>query len=358
MTIWFVNYLKSIAVVLMVLAHSIAFVYSGGGYLKLIQSFGDTVCFSIFLFSSGVVFGAKYLCLDDDLWIQKKANQVKSIIILYCVYLVVAFISSMQEFVFVSLFDLLFHCLKLLFLLEVPEYTEFILAFVLFKLIFLLFRGSIKNLILKKPRSHLLLWTCIFFFGGTLLYLANFGYPFVFYTSLFFGYKQWFRFPIFQYFPVFLFGIYLGYKYIQSHKKRLDTRTILLWFFGFSFISLLLLIIQSYVPSNIFFLFQRWPPSLLFLSTGMTLVMFLLLIPNLLRKDFSAKSSRVVSRSLGIYVFHIIILKLYKIFYGEKFASSTVVILIFLVVIVLSVFFTHRFWFLFGNFEKENKSKN
>jgi hypothetical protein len=138
------------------------------------------------------------------------------------------------------------------------------------------------------------------------------NYPLGYLTSLIAGFEGLYRFPVLQYLPILLIGIYAG-KLIDKDYQYKHKRFILLWLTAMILaVTLVITIRPEYSAFPFKDQLSRWPPSIGFLSiglsTGLTLIVYLTSVglPALLERLFTSLGER----ALSFFTAHIILYEL------------------------------------------------
>ncbi len=195
--------MRSIAVLLMIWAHVVSFLYLYGtnytseSFLNLTRNFGDTVCFTTFFFVSGAsLFFLVIKKGNDDSknWPIIRKKMVKRSLVFLLGYYLLAIITAWGSIGNIRDF------LDILLLIDVPGFTEFLIPFILFTLIIIPFRKSL-NFILKQKFSlfYILGIGAILYALGYWLYGISLDYPWGNYKALLAGQENIIRFPVLQY---------------------------------------------------------------------------------------------------------------------------------------------------------------
>lgn len=262
-----IDFLKAIAILLMTITHVNALLYTGNNIiLDIFTTAGATLCFSLFLFSSAYTIGIK---IKENKRITFK-NTLKRAFGIYIVYLILGIFIS---FVLDNTFSLK-TVLDIALLKFVPEFTEFLIAFIIFSFIPLLFYKQIKYLI-SKPIYFILLTIFIYILGSVIYSLiSKHTYPDILRIPLenIFGYKTLHRFPLTHYLPIYTFGI------LMSNVRRNRIHILTLGISIFLFAILYLFDISHWL---------RWPPSILFHLYSFLFIPLTLLIYNIFKKPLS-----------------------------------------------------------------------
>ncbi|MFC1780555.1 acyltransferase family protein [Patescibacteria group bacterium] len=337
--------LRGIAVLLMVLAHTIAFVYTGeNSFLNSVKKFGDTVCFTIFLLVSGASSYLAYIRVANTKWKQKKKVLIRRLVKLLLGYYLVALISSLSDFSFPISSDWLENMFQILFFIKVPGYTEFLLPFIFYGFIIVIAWERIKKLL--KNKDLLISIGILTYTFGFLLYnlsIPDFLIPL---KALLIGHENMYRFPLFQYFWVFLAGLWLG-EFFNGYRKQKLNALLKITFTLFVILSLTLLIkpLASF-PYNEEF--QRWPPSISFIVIGISFAFTCLALIKIKIKQVSLDFIKNTFSYFGksaffIYIVHIITLQLEHITLKLNYQSVSQVLASFIVLITITTFIVARF---------------
>ncbi len=296
-----IDALRGIAMFLMVAAHSAVFI--GGEKSKewnVLLFWGNTVCFTMFLFVFGVSLYYGTLSKETvDPW--KRRRQLLEILIAYYLTAFFGLLTPLKEF-----FDWNLIRDTILFV-HVPGYTEFILSFLAYSALASFMPGYFKRFAEKKQLLYGMFITyCLGLAGQIMMFQMHFkGAPEMI-AALFFGGIEILRFSLFHYFPVFLLGIYYGKKLKETEDMVMTQRSLRKAFLITTIFSILLFI--TGLAAQIPFLteFKRWPPSVLFLSTGMSFTFLMFWILRTERFRFFAKFFRHLGLNpLPVLVFHI-----------------------------------------------------
>jgi uncharacterized membrane protein/predicted deacetylase len=337
--------LRGIAVLLMVFAHTIAFVYTGeNSILNSFQKFGNTVCFTIFLLVSGASSYLAYIKVTNAKWKQKKKVLIKRLMKLLLGYYLVALISSLSDFSFPISTDWLENIFQILFFIKVPGYTEFLVPFIIYRFVIVIAWERVKKLL--KNKDLLIAIGILTYIFGFLLYnlsVPDFLIPF---KALFVGHVGMYRFPLLQYFWVFLAGLWLGEFFNGQRKQKLNA-LLRVTFTSFIILSLTLLIkpLASFPYSEEF---QRWPPSVSFIIIGISfsftvLTLTKIRIKNVILDFLQNTLSYFGKNAFLIYIVHIIILQLEHIPLKLNYEATSQVLASFVVLITITTFIVARF---------------
>ena len=316
-----IDFLRAIAILLMTITHVNALLYTGNNLiLDIFTTAGATLCFSIFLFCSAYTVGLR---IQNNKRFDFK-NTLKRVLEIYIVYLILGIFITFVLEKQLSINTIL----NIMVLNYVPEFAEFLIAFIIFSFIPLIFQKQIKSLI-SKP-IYLIFLTLLIYAIGIVIYnlVSKYILPNILRIPLenIFGYKSLHRFPLTYYLPIYTFGILLS-KY--NNKKVL--------------ISILLI---SVILFTLLFSFEishwlRWPPSHLYLLYGFIFIPLVLLKYTLLR-NFLTKGVFKLFTNMGRFPLEQFFLSTFLVFLsrllflptGNEILSITVNISIFILLLL------------------------
>ncbi len=222
--------------------------------MHFLTTIGATICFSVFLFCIGYIVGLK---IKNGEKISTKKQIYKSIA-LYLVYILISLLVSFTYYQNLSLIKIL----NILLIINPPEFAEFLISLSLFSILTIFIYKPIQKLIQRPLR--LIIVTIIIFVIGRIFYNItseiSFTTPLQIIIENLWGYGQLHRFPIFLYLPIYILGTI--FAYYQSPKLILNT-------FVISSLSILILLLLDLSQWN------RWPPSILFLTNGIAYISLL-----------------------------------------------------------------------------------
>lgn len=360
----FIDILRAIAILLMILTHVVAltFDHSNAPWLQTISLLGGTVCFTMFLFLLGVSNSISYISEDFDPEEESRKKhkllwRVFQIVILY--YVIAFFVTLVNTSMLVDHNNnqKIYELLRVFYLQNIPQFSEFLitLAVFLFSTIFLkgLYKKIISSIWLVSIVSF-----AIYFIGFLLSYLYIQDSRIEVWKSLIVGGQSLHTFPVFQYTPVFIIGLYVGNLLIRKQliinrfKKYALISSAL---FGIYIISAL--VYTFYRPLSLFeirLIEGRFPPSIAFIAFGLAICIALFAIAQLISKRTSLNYSiltrifSLISRhSLSYMLWHIILLFAYKYVYESnnsqqlQISSAGTILTLNLVILFISTFIVH-----------------
>ena len=317
-----IDFLRATAILLMTITHVNALLYLGNNpILDFFTTAGATLCFSIFLFCSAYVTGLK-IQKGSSFTIKDTLNRALEI---YMVYVVLGIFVT---FVLKGSID--FDIINNIVLLNyVPEFTEFLIAFVLFSFIPLFFSKQQKYL-LNNPLILTIITLSIYILG-TFVYtqISKYTYPEIVRIPLenIFGYQSLHRFPLTYYLPIYSLGIFLS-----MYRKRNMLIAVLISSFT------LFIVLYSLKLSH----WNRWPPSILFLLYGFIYIPLILLVYREFKKFFSKGIFKMFT-NIGMYPLEQFFLSTFFVFVAKAFLnpSNTEILSIIVNFLILALLILH-----------------
>lgn len=330
---------RGLAVLLMVLTHSIYFFHNrDNSFILSLETLGNTLCFVLFLFVSGATLYVAYLREDVDKTHVAKRSLRRILLLLVTYYLLALFISS-KELLAADTVDKARIALDILIFRQLPSFTEYIPPFIAATLLVRLLPTQLAKI--ARSLKKTLLYSVGLYLIGFALYHVGVPTYIAPWKAFLVGGEGFYRFPIFQYAPVLLLGLYAGAKLIALEGRKQKIK-----FFGNSAIVAALAFVAVSVVTVYFTSFDglllRWPPSPAFLLLGIFVAMFLCYIfylsKNLAKlpvlRDFMFIYGQ---NAYALFWTHIFILSFYQMIGGEKFSSPLILLLLFIVLAVVSV---------------------
>lgn len=254
--------MKTLLTIVMVFTHVLQFSRNCLDYsivAKRISTFGHITTFSSFVFIFGCTTYVAYLKYDfKDVWKKMLVTSLKTLFAFY--------ISGVWFRTFIDQRPIKDTVFDIILLKDIPGVSEFLISFSLYSLFALVFFNVIKKLLENK----VLFWTVT-----GLFYLTTFmPYKLIKITQLglLIGGYSFYYFPIAQYMPLFLIGIYLMRYEITWNIK---------FFFGSLLLTVIAVVGLIHGDPMFFekdFWPERFPPTLfwIFLSSFLTYGYFLL----------------------------------------------------------------------------------
>ncbi|WKZ31105.1 MAG: heparan-alpha-glucosaminide N-acetyltransferase domain-containing protein [Candidatus Dojkabacteria bacterium] len=320
-----IDLLRGSVVLWMIITHTNAIFYKfdNQGWLGFFTWLGATVCFTTFLFCSGSVYGIKFKDRGDRIPFEKLWQRVAYILSGYYVAAFAVVILSNQS---LPSFN---EIMRVLFFVEVPIFTEFILTFALVDILIFAFQKYLR-ISLSKPYI-LLIVAVVVYVAAAYLYKVDLKIELLnAYKALFVGHEELHRFGLLSYFPVLAIGLAWGY---WSHNIK-DRRV----FLGIAFA---IMAAGIYIAEHrLGFGQDRFPPSLLFLAYGVAYAaLFLLLSELITRLKPLASSLKYMSRyTFEYYQLHVIVMYTVSILVaGQRFGAIGAAAAAIFVILVVSL---------------------
>lgn len=329
-----IDVLRGAAVVLMVASHATWFFAKDDiAFWHLARQLGDAVCFITFLFTFGVGQYFALFAKDDPLVTKKSLLRTLNILIAYYIAAFVSLLPEIQKGNFN--FDLVW---KTLLFINVPGFTEYLIPFVVFSLIFIL----IKKFKLFDQVLRLKNYLFVFYIIGTMLFvvgtgLAEFVNGLVLpdaikaYASIFFSHQDvYLRYPVLQYSIVPLLGIAVG-KMIKEKDSIIVTKKAVISLFVGTSLTLGLYLTSLFANFDWLNVYNRFPPSYLFILQNLS-VMTLIFLFIRWTTDFPfwKPLQSYGTHSLGIMVAHVVLLRIFEYFGLHKTDNFWLLLLYFL----------------------------
>lgn len=331
--------LRGVTVFLMIAAHAVYFFHNDtSSILSLVEKFGNTVAFTTFLIISGATAKIAYFS-KEDIWPERKKRLYKRIRVLLLGYFVIAFIVFFGDIASSQGIAKLAFILDILTLRKMPPFGEFYLPFIVFPFIISLlprfFRKVTKSLFMT------ILVSLAIYFLGMLLYQLPVPEILVPWKGMLVGAEGYYRFPIFQYFPLYLLGMVWKTKLlILKTKQQVELAEGVMLTSG---LSLVFAIVTFLVfGSSMEEIMRRWPPSIPFLMVGIFFASVLALFfyaSHQLRKVPLLRDGILVlgQNALGLALTHIFLLQIYTLAGGTRTGSITLYIIGLVILMVLSI---------------------
>lgn len=314
----------------MILGHTAYFAGLGADTsLATIINFINLTTFTVFLFLSGTGMFLSYLRPDisNEEFAEKKAKIPHKAFKLLLSYYLIVLIGYLPQLLDPNA-DILSRIVRLILFVDIPNYVEFILPFIFFYLLIYALRPLVKKI--SNSLIFSILCGALVYTLGMALYWVEVPNEFLSLKSIFVGNSDWYRFPILQYFPVFIIGAYWG-KLIayKDYVKETRLKNGLMVFI--SFVTLTFAILG--------FDIVRWPPSILFLLVGLSYTTVLLfLLEKFTNSEKESKIATFIGQNLfDFYIVHLVVLYIGQYALNVKCASVLDMLLYYLIVVALSV---------------------
>lgn len=300
---------RGILILLMLVGHSVYFIHTGfNPLLTGLNGFADIVCFSGLLFVSGQVSYAAYVHLTHPTRVR-----IRKIVRRLAVY-------ALSYFFLVYVLNLITsgnpNPLPVLTLSVLFPFTEFILPLIFLGLLQIPLAPLYKRIGASLPAT-LVVGIIVYLIGTWASHLSA-PEPLMGLKAALVGHEGFFSFPLFQYFPIYLLGMYVS-RYL-IHHRNLGVIVGIFRYFAAGSLVILAGIASAYLlfGGNISQIIGRWPPTIGFLLSGVAFVavlQFLLLKADSLKHLSAIRNTLMLfgQNAFALFVSHTFLLYLYQI---------------------------------------------
>jgi uncharacterized membrane protein len=317
-----IDILRGLTVALMIITHVIAITYDfekgTSGLVYHVGLIGGIASFTSFLFISGISSFFAYYKNGELAREKYRKIIIRTLKIVLVFYLLAVAFNIASRILYLPVNTLwLKQVVKIISFLEVPEFTEFLITLAFFSLSILIF--SRFYLLALRNKFVLVAAGVGSFVLGLALYTINFESNILnYYKSLLAGHGNLHTFPLLQYFPIFLLGLYFG-KFLLTQKgffQRVKGSSVLL--IGSSVVTIISVLIYSKFDSINFYPMPnegRFPPSIGFLGLSLTISLILLLGSLLIDRYKNRLVNPIIfigEHALGFFLLHELILFAFK----------------------------------------------
>ena len=349
---YLLDLLRGLAVFLMVLSHTVYFFHNGTSPFFLgLENFGNTVCFITFLVVSGAVSYLAYF-KNGAFNLERKKKVTKRLKMLLLSYWFLAFFVTADQLVKGFGFARWKIILDILTFRNLPSYTEYIPPFIIYAFLLVLMPSFFEKI--TKRISKVLLYSVGFYLAGFVLYLLPSVSFFAPWKALLSGADGFYRFPIFQYMPVFLFGLFWGKTISETKGLVKKEHFVSVAIYSLIIFEVVLITAGIFLSDNLDFILFRWPPSITFLGVGLGFTclsaLALYRAKQLARHPILRDFLLVLGQNaFALFWTHIFILQLYQMAGGAKvdniFVFFFLVLLTFVLSLALATFIPFNFKF-------------
>lgn len=334
------DFLRGIAVFFMICTHANGTFWDGSNLIMdFLTWWGAVVCFTMFLFLFGAIYGIK----SDTGKLDRRKMLRRGLYFLGSYYVLAFILVFLRE----GFSELLKEVLDILIFIKIPEFVEFVLPFSLYCFIFAAVLPMLKWV--KKNYSLALFLSFLIFGISLLLYKIDWGSGYLnVIKGLLVGHRQLHRFGLISYLPVLTLGLVYGSNFIKNRSD--STRFAIIWL-----IVGIILCVQSVILG--YFELRRWPPSLEFLSFGLITSSIVMLLYPIVSKAKIVESfvSYMGRNSYIYYMYHLILIFLVvKLFNPGKLGDFATFVMLIMVFAVTSLFVWIRKRFSINNFMKRS----
>lgn len=331
--------LRVIAIILMIITHVNGLFYRGSNdLLDYFTWLGATVCFTLFLFAYGFGYGRKFTVKNKKdfktITLQSFLRRWLNMLFWYYVVAGIVYLVLGKDFKTK-------HIIDIVLLQRIPDFTEFILAFILYDFILWILQKWFWYL-LKKPKYLMILALTMYFFS-----IAGYGIEFdskilLWAKGLLVGHADLHRFGILTYFLVLVAGMFWGKASMQKYRiviKDIEFNKIEL-----SFILFIIFLFCSYaLKLTGFSIWNRWPASLHFILYGLYFCFLVIFMGEILAKRLLFTNKKVLEilvtiskNTFKFYRYHVIILMLLICLLNNSVYDKTATMGLFVLVICFS----------------------
>lgn len=241
-----IDVFKGLLVIGMVLSHVLSFYGDGKSVFEgKIMLFINNITFSGFVFCYGYACWLSYFSKNmKEVYKRMLISGLKTLIAYYLSGIYISTITNQLHFTFPDI-------LSVIIFQKLPIFSEFLIAFTLFIIIGLL----LFHIFAIIAENKIIFWIIYTFFLSTSIFLYNGTKNTI--LSLFIGANGFYSFPVIQYMPFFLLGIYFA-----RHKVKFNLFIFIGAFIGSAYTLFEFFTKNGFVP-------QRNPPALTWLSGSM-----------------------------------------------------------------------------------------
>lgn len=306
--IFTLDIVRGFFVLLMVVSHTIFFIHTGSNpILNFINQFGNIICFTGLLLISGASAYSSYIHYEHT-----STSVIKRLLKRLSWYVLGYYLLAGVGVYFSGTLNIT-SAISILSLQKLVPFTEFIIPFLVYGLLIIPFR----------PLYRIITTSPVFTVGvGSIIYIiAYLGSRFfvpeqlTYVKALLVGAEGWYSFPILHYFPVYIFGVFIGRLFYEEKSRDYLLKLTKLCVLLFMIVTAIIIISKE----DFFILTQRFPPSTAFLTFGIACATLLMYISIKLHELRNYPYSRTLLLLLGQNTFAILFIHTLMLFI---FASS------------------------------------
>lgn len=330
---YILDLVRGVAVFLMLLAHAVYFFHARDSkFLVGIENIGNTFCFVAFLIVSGATTFVSYLCGEQDS--ASRYRLQKRLLVLFFSYYLIALFVLTPSLLVANGAGKLKIVFDVLLLRNLPSYTEYIVPFLIYPWLVSVFKPLFRKI--SGSVLRLIIVSIIFYALGYALYRLPMPAYLLPWKALIAGSDGFYRFPILQYFPVYLLGMYWGSVLSLRESLKEKRKFVLNLSIAFAGALIIIFYLSHYTGWDYAILLKRWPPSIFFLLLGSFLsfsVIYLFYISHRLNKLPIARDFLLLigQNSFALFWAHIFLLSLYQMMGGARVSSIPVFIFMLMV---------------------------
>lgn len=320
------DFLRGSAIFFMVFTHVNAVFYSGNSpWLDFFTWWGATICFTVFLFVSGAVYGIKFRAGKPET--NKLLKRAGLFLLIY--YLLVLILMILRNGFVYGVDNLT----DVIVLRKIPEFVEYILPFSLYALFMVVSWRGIKKTI-ELPALVIILAVAVHLLSN-FLYGLDWGEGYVnVVKGILVGHDDWHRFGVLSYFPIFVLGLAWGGRFsLEANRTRFNASV------GLAVCAGLILLLKISGIS----VWVRWPPSVLFLLYGIAYLFAVIYLFEIISryKRFVGVVSHLGIHAAKFYIYHLLVIFLIGRLVGWREFSEPLVVLLLVFVLTVSNSLAH-----------------
>lgn len=339
-----IDALRGLAVLGMMAAHAIFFFHnSTNPILMWIQGAANTVVFTLFVFVAGAAASGK---LDRYAHLDFRHRLIRILRYTGALYIGYAVVALFGVFTTIPHFppnQLPAQILGVLTLVRPINFTEYVPLFILLP-ITITVAGPLYRFA-RNTLTSTVLFGALAYILGVLLYplqLPSLLNPI---KELIAGGREILRFPMLFYLPVYLLGLWWEHHMEPPGKPRTIQKTHIYLMLASVFITIAGVVLSGRFDIPILAPNNRWPPSLGFLSAGVSLAALLLFVASAMPKPaWIMKSYRFLlymgRDAYDLWMTHLLLLFAYRWLVGTQYGSIATVFFLFLLFFIATIYFS------------------
>lgn len=317
----------------MIIAHALFFFHDGtNSAFRFVEKFLNSTVFTIFVFVYGQSLSRwldRYAHEHTKSIIKRSLNRAATLYLAYIAMSVAALATSKEA---------LSKLIPMLTLLAPPIFTEYMVLFV----VLALFTPLLRPLFRYTRMSFLLTFIigAFFYTIGIILYEVTVPEYLISIKALLAGGGGLLRFPVFFYLPVVLWGLWWQHDLDHNTQDKAHSTNHLYILITSVFITVFGAIVIRFVTFPILNPAVRWPPSVVFLTMGISVVAILSFIMTSVA-TLGSGGKRILAYfgrdALDLWVSHILLLFLYKYFVSVKIGNPVIVFVAVITLMALTI---------------------
>jgi uncharacterized membrane protein len=323
-----IDYMRGFSVLLMIITHVIALTFdhldTSSRVAYNIGLVGGTISFTSFLLLSGISLRLsfeKYGTQDLTKFRKKLLVRALQVLIVYYVMAIVSFKVNNNGFSVPIDTQWLKNLIAILVFYRVPEFTEFLIPIIGFYVLFILFTKLF--IYINKRFIFVVITSLISYALGYLLYQIDFNNKFLIAgKALLSGHEDLHTFPLFQYLPIFLVGMWIGNVLLKSANLKERSEIFAYLIIALTLVFAIFTQLYQQFEWGVFHFSpyaSRFPPSLGFivlsLNTSISFLLIFVLIENFILKigkDMLQSLNFISINALDFLLIHTLFLSIFK----------------------------------------------